>query len=93
MSSSFYHPKYEYEARHVFGLNGRPFLYTFVAKHETLLFTHVNEEAPVANNLCIKTGMVANDLFIKANFRCGSVKQSSLSVLVCLGIHSISGAQ
>ena len=58
MSSSFYHPKYKYEneARHVFGLNGRPFLQTFIAKHETLLFTQVNEEAPVANDLCIKTG-------------------------------------
>ena len=56
MSSSFYQPRYqyEYEARHVFRLNGRPL--TFIAKHETLLFTRVNQEATVANDLCIKAG-------------------------------------
>ena len=37
--------------------------------------------------------MVANDLCIKAKARCGSVKQSSLSGLVCSGLHSILGAQ
>ena len=37
--------------------------------------------------------MVANDLFIKAKSRYGSVKQSSLSGLVCSGLHSILGAQ
>ena len=36
--------------------------------------------------------MVANDLFIKAKARCGSVKQSSFSGLVCSGLHSISGS-
>ena len=28
----------------------------YIAKHETLLFPRVNEQAPVANDLCIKTG-------------------------------------
>ena len=37
--------------------------------------------------------MVANDLCIKAKARCGSVKQTSFSGLVCSGLHSISGAQ
>ena len=60
-----YHPKYkymyEYEARHVFCLNGRPFF----CKRLSLLFTRVNDDAPVA-----KRGMVANDLCIKAKARC-----------------------
>ena len=47
-----------------------------------MLFTRVNEEAPVAN-----------DLYIKAKARCGSVKQSSFSGLVCAWLHSISRAQ
>ena len=37
--------------------------------------------------------MVANGLCIKAKARCGSVKQSSFSGLVCSGLHSISGGQ
>ena len=38
--------------------------------------------------MCIKAGMVANDLCIKTKASCGSVKQSSLSGLVCSGLHS-----
>ena len=34
-----------------------------------------------------------NVLCIQAKARCGSVKQSSFSGLVCSGLHSISGAQ
>ena len=37
--------------------------------------------------------MVANDLCIKAKARCGSVKQSCFSGLVCSGLHIISGAK
>ena len=37
--------------------------------------------------------MVATDLFIKAKAMCGSVKQSSLSGLVCSGLHGFSRAQ
>ena len=37
--------------------------------------------------------MVANDLCIKSEARCGSVKQSSFSGLVCSVLHSISRAQ
>ena len=37
--------------------------------------------------------MAANDMCIKAKARCGSVKQSCFSGLVCSGLHSISGAQ
>ena len=69
------------------------FLTTFITKHETLLFTRVNEEAPVANDKCIKAGMVANDFSTKAKARCGSVKRSSFSGLVCSGLHSILEAQ
>ena len=47
-----------------------------------LLFTRVNEEAPVANDLCIK-----------ANARCGSVEQSGFSGLLCSGLHDISRVQ
>ena len=36
--------------------------------------------------------MFANNLCIKAKARCGMVKQSSFSGLVCYGLHSISGA-
>ena len=60
----------------------RPFLQTIVATHETLMFIRVNEEGPVANDLCIK-----------AKARRGSVKQSSFSGLVCSGLHRILGAQ
>ena len=51
---------------------------TFTAKHEKLLFTCVNEEATVANDLCIK-----------AKARCGSVEQSGFSDLLCSGLHII----
>ena len=66
----------------MFRLNGRSFLETFTAKHETLLFIRVNEEAPVANNVCIK-----------AKARCGSVEQSGFSGLLRSELHSISRAQ
>ena len=46
------------------------------------MFTRVNEEAPVAKDLCIK-----------AKARCGSVEQSGFSGLLCSGQHSISRAQ
>ena len=44
-----------------------------------MLFTLVNVEAPVANDLCIKANMVPNDLCIKAKAR-----NSQASVVWCV---------